>query len=178
MSLGNVERRCSCGSSLRFETREGFGERRSLALCSNSDCGAITTASPGRIQPGQALESFLLGPVPARRYLKPWMRLYWKASRWGFIWRSHHEACPACDGEITAQLGLPPLVERPSDPITVVLCLTCGVTRIAWLSGERVAIAIQGSEWNEPSTALLILKRVLEERATRIREGWTWEFLP
>ncbi len=76
------------------------------------------------------------------------------------------------------QLGLPPLIERQNDPYQVVLCLTCGTANIAWwMAGERVAIAIEGSEWNEPSTAVLILKRVLEERAAMTRDGQTWDFL-
>ena len=124
------------------------------------------------------LESYLLGPVPTQRYLKPWLRLYWKASRWGFGWLPHHETCPDCDGEITVQLGLPRLIERHTDPYQVVLCLTCGSTSMAWfLGGEQVSIAIEGSEWNEPATAVLILKRVLEERAARTCQDWTWDFL-
>jgi hypothetical protein len=58
------------------------------------------------------------------------------------------------------------------------MCLACGATGIAWwLGGEKVAIAIEGNEWNEATTAVLILKRVLEERAARTCEGWTWDFL-
>ncbi len=169
---------CSCGSSLRWETRESHGERRSLALCSNADCGVITTASPEGHQPGQGLDAFLLGQVPARRYLAPWARLFWKASRSGYRWLPHHETCPACEGEITVRLGLPPLVERQTDFYQLVMCLGCGTANIAWwMAGERVAIAIEGGEWNEPSTAVLILKRVLEERAAMACEGWTWDFL-
>jgi hypothetical protein len=169
---------CECGSPLRWETRETYGERRSLALCSNADCGLITTASPeGPQQHGQGLDSFLLGQVPARRYLQPWMRLYFKASQWGFIWRPHHEVCFDCEGELTAQLALPPLMERQTDPYQVVLCLKCGATGIAWWLGEQVAIAVHGDEWNEPSTAVLILKRVLEERAAMARGDRTWDFL-
>jgi hypothetical protein len=166
---------CECGSPLRWETREGFGERRSLGLCSNDACGFLTVASPQGVQPEQGLESFLLGHVPARRYLAPWMRLYWKATKWGFMWRPHHEPCPACGGEITTQLGLRPLVERQTDPYQVVLCLTCGAASMAWwIAGESVAIAIEGDDWNEPATALLILKRVLEERARQSYEGRRW----
>ncbi len=93
-----------------------------LALCSNADCGVITTTSLEGGQQGQGLDSFLLGQVPPRRYLKPWVRLYFKASRWGFIWRPHHEVCPDCAGEITAQLALPLLMERQTDPYQVPLC--------------------------------------------------------
>jgi hypothetical protein len=172
-----ISSHCSCGSSLRFETRERYGERRSLALCSNADCGVITTGSPDGLQQGQGLESFLLGPDPAQRYQKPWMRLYFKASKWGFTWFPAHETCPSCSGEITVQLGLPPITDRHNDPYQVLICLTCGATGMAWwLGGERTAIAIESSEWNEPSTAVLILRRVLEERAARTREGWTWDF--
>jgi hypothetical protein len=168
---------CACGSPLRWETRERFAERRSLALCSNDACGVITTASPEAAQPERGLESYLLGSVPARRYLRPWVRLWFKAARWGYQWRSHHESCPSCGGEVTTQLALPPVVERQSDPYQVVLCLTCGTTSMAWwMTGERVAIAVEGDEWNEPVTALLILKRVLEERAARTSESWTWDF--
>ena len=172
-----VASHCECGSPLRWETREGFGDRRSLALCSNDACGLLTVASPEGVQPEQGLESFLLGHVPARRYLAPWMRLYWKATKWGFMWRPHHEPCPACGGEVTVHLGLPPLAERQNDPYQVVLCLTCGTTGMAWwITGERVAIAIGGDEWNEPATALLILKHVLEERADGPSQGYEWAF--
>jgi hypothetical protein len=65
-------------------------------------------------------------------------------------------------------------MERQTDPYEILLCLTCGSTGIAWyIHGERVAIAMDGSEWDEPSTAVLILKRVLEERAAIGPEGWT-----
>jgi hypothetical protein len=56
--------------------------------------------------------------------------------------------------------------------------MSCGTTGIAWwLGAERVAIAMHGDEWNEPSTAVLILKRVLEERAGMAREDRRWDFL-
>ena len=169
---------CSCGSPLRWETRETYGERRSLATCNSPDCGVVTTASPDDSQPGQGLDAFLLGQVPARRYLPPWMRLYWKATKWGFIWRPHHEVCPDCDGEITTQLRLPPLFERQTDPYEIGLCLACGATGVAWwLGAERTAIAMDGSEWDEPSTAVLILKRVLEERGAMIDEARPRDFL-
>jgi len=167
---------CSCGSSLRWETRESYGERRALALCSNAACGLVTTASPDGVQPEQGLESFLLGQVPPRRYLQPWVRFYFKANQCGFVWRPYHEPCPTCDGEMTVQLGLPPLPERENDPYQVLLCLTCGATGMAWWLGERVTIAIDGDEWNEQSTAVLILKRVVEERAAMASEGWKWDF--
>lgn len=166
---------CSCGSPLRWETRETYGERRSLALCSSNDCGIISSARSEGTQSGQGLESFLLGQVPVRRYLPPWMRLYWKATKWGYTWRPHHEVCPDCEGEVTAQLALSPLMERQTDPYQVILCLTCGATGIAWWLGEQVAIAIHGDEWNEPSTAVVILKRVLEERAAMAREDRSWD---
>jgi hypothetical protein len=168
---------CECGSPLRWEHREDYMERRSLALCSNDACGLLTVASPQGVHPEQGLESFLLGQVPVRRYLPPWMRWYWKATNWGFLWRPHHEVCPNCDGEVTAQLALPPLMERQTDPYQVVLCLACGATGIAWWLGERVAIAIHGGEWKEPSTAVVILKRVLEERAAMAREDRSWDTL-
>jgi hypothetical protein len=168
---------CSCGHPLRWEHREGFRERRSLALCRNPDCGVVTTASPEGIQPEHGLAACLLGPVPPRRYLKPWLRLYFRTAAWGFIWRPCPEVCPDCTGEITVQLRLPPLTERHNDPYQVLMCLTCGALGLAWwLGGERTAIAIDGREWSEPSTAVLILRRVLEERAARTREGWTWDF--
>ena len=168
---------CSCGSPLRWETREGFGERRSLALCANPTCGIVSTASPDGVQPEQGLKSFLLGHVPARRYLKPWVRLYFRTAAWGYQWRPHHEVCPDCSGQITVQLGLPQLVGRQNDFYQVVICLTCGTANIAWwMTGERVAIVVDGDEWNEPATAVLILKRVLEERAASASEGRTWNF--
>lgn len=163
---------CSCGSPLQWETRETYGERRTLALCSSDQCGVIITTSPDGTQPGQGLDSFLLGQVPARRYLRAWMRLYWKATKWGFIWRPHHEVCPECAGEMTVQLGLPPHMERQSDPYEILLCLSCGATGVAWwLGAERTAIAMDGSEWDDPSTAVLILKRVLEERGAMAAEA-------
>jgi hypothetical protein len=150
----------------------------SLALCQNDACGIITTASPQGVQPEQGLQSYLLGPVPARRYLKPWLRLYHRASRWGYRWIPHHETCPDCDGEITVQLELPRLIERQTDPYQVVMCLTCGTTSMAWfLGGEQVAIAIEGDEWDQPATAILILKHVLAERAATTCESRTWDFL-
>ena len=169
---------CSCGAPLRWETRERFGERMSLALCQAANCGVITTLSGQGVQPEQGLQAYLLGPVPARRYLKPWLRLYHRASRWGYCWIPHHETCPDCNGEITVQLELPRLIERQTDPYQVVTCLICGTTSMAWLlNGEQVSIAIEGSDWNEPATAVLILKRVLEERAANTCESWTWDFL-
>jgi hypothetical protein len=45
------------------------------------------------------------------------------------------------------------------------------------MNAERVILAISGEEWNEPVTAVLILKRVLEERVARTGEGATWDFL-
>jgi hypothetical protein len=169
---------CSCGASLRWESREGYGQRRSVALCSNADCGLITTASPEGVQPEEALESFLLGPVPARRYLKPWVRTYFRTAAQGFQWRPHHEVCPDCSGEITVHLGLPPLPDRQGDFHQLVICLGCGATGMAfWITGERVAIAMDGSEWSEPSTAVVILKRILQERAAMIcEEGRRWDF--
>ena len=136
---------CACGSPLRWETREDFRERRSIALCQNPDCGVITTTVPEGVAPEEHLATCLLGHVPPRRYLKPWMRLYWKATKWGYTWRSHHQVCPDCAGEVTAQLALPPLMERQTDPYQVVLCLTCGATGMAWWLGEQVAIAIHGT---------------------------------
>ena len=179
MSPGNAElnaRRCSCGSDLRWEHREGFRDRRSLALCRSPDCGILTTVLPEGIQPEDGLAACLLGPVPPRRYLKPWLRLYFRTAASKFIWRPCPEVCPDCTGEITVELGLPPLMERQTDPYQVVLCLTCGATGITWWLGEQVAIAMHGDDWNEPSTAVLILKRVLEERAAMLREPRTWDF--
>jgi hypothetical protein len=132
---------------------------------------------PERTQPADGLASFLLGPVPPHRYLRPHLRLYLKSSQWGFRWFPSREPCFACDGEITHQLPLPPLVGRDSDPYFVSMCLTCAATRIVWwVNGERIVLTIQGDAWTEPATAVLILKRVLEERATTTREGWTWDF--
>ena len=168
---------CSCGHSLVWEHRDGFRERRSLALCRNPDCGVVTTALPEGIPPEHGLAACLLGPVTPRRYLKPWLRLYFRTAAWGFIWRPCPQVCPDCAGEITVQLGLPPLVERQTDPYEVLMCLTCGATGMAWwLTGERTTIALEGSEWNEPSATVLILRRVLEERTVRTREGSTWDF--
>jgi hypothetical protein len=172
-----TESHCSCGSRLRWEHRDGYGERRSVALCNSPDCGVITTALPEGVEPEQRLASSLLGHVPIRRYLKPWMRLYFKSSRLGFIWRPFHEVCPDCAGEMTVQLALPPHIERQADPYEILLCLTCGTTGLAWyIAGERSAIVLDPNEWSEPSTAVVILKRVLEERAAMAREGSTWDF--
>jgi hypothetical protein len=169
---------CECGSPVRWETRETYGETRSLALCSNAGCGLISSAASQGAQPEQGLESFLLGQVPARRYLPPWMRLYWKANGWGYRFRPHHEPCTTCNGEITVQLGLPPLMERQTDFYELTMCLGCGATGIAWwLGAERTAITIDGSEWAEPSTAILILRRILEERAAMAREDRSSDFL-
>jgi hypothetical protein len=168
---------CPCGRSLRWETREGFGQRRSVALCSNPDCGLITSASPDGVQPDHGLVAYLLGPVTARRYLKPWVRLYFKATRWGFQWRAHHEVCSTCGSELTTQLGLPPLAERQNDPFLVTLCLSCGTTNVAWWrSGERIVLVIASSDWDEPTTAVTVLKRTLEQRADGPSEGYEWAF--
>jgi hypothetical protein len=168
---------CECGSPLRFEMRDGFGERRSLALCANADCGVITTALPEGTQPADGLAACLLGPAPARRYLRPHLRLYLKSSQWGFRWFPGREPCFACDCEITHQLPFPRLVERDSDPYFVSTCLVCAATMIVWwVNGERIVLAIQGDDWDEPSSAVLVLKHVFEERAAMAREGWSWEF--
>ena len=80
---------------------------------------------------------------------------------------------------MTIQLGLPPHFERQSDPYEVFSVLSCGATAMAWwLGGERTAIAMDGSEWHEPITAILILKRILEERGAMAREDRTREFPP
>lgn len=170
-----IPAQCSCGSRLRWEHRDGYGGRRSLAFCTNPACGIVSTASPEESQPEQGLKSFLLGQVPARRYLPPWMRLYWKATKWGYIWRPHHEVCSDCEGELTAQLALPPLIERQTDFYQLGMCLTCGATGMTWWRRERVAIAMHGDEWYEPSMAVVILKRVLEERAAMAREDRSWD---
>lgn len=173
-----TKRECSCGATLRWESREDYCGMRSLALCSNPECGIVTTTATDSNRPDDGLRTFLLGDEPVQRYLPPWARLYWKTSRWGYRWLSHHATCPDCDSEFTVKLDLPPLAERQNDPYQVVMCLSCGATGIAWwLDGEKVAIAIEGSEWNEPATAVTILKRVLEERTARPREDWTWDFL-
>jgi hypothetical protein len=137
----------------------------------------VSTASAEGVEPEQGLESFLLGHVPVRRYLQPWARLYFRTVAWGYQWRPYHQVCPDCTSEVTVQLGLSPSIQRQTDPYEIVLCLTCGATGIAWWLGERVAIAMHGDEWNEPSTAVLILKRVLEERAAMAREDRGWDFL-
>jgi hypothetical protein len=96
----------------------------------------------------------------------------------GYRFRPYHDPCPTCNGEITVQLGLPPLMERQTDFYELIMCLGCGATGIAWwLGAERTAIAIDGSEWDEPSTAILILRRILEERAAMAREDRTRDFL-
>jgi len=161
---------CGCGSPLRWEMKEGYGEQRSLALCANADCGVITTALPEGAQPADGLALCLLGPLPARRYLKPHLRLYLKSSHWGFRWFPGRESCFACDGEITHQLPLPRLAERDSDPYFASMCLECAATMIVWwINGERIVHTIQGDDWNEPATAVVLLKHVLEERAALIR---------
>ncbi len=166
----------ACGHALRWEHREDFRERRALALCQNPDCGVVTTVAPND-SPKDALAVCLLGPVAPRRYVKPWLRLYFRTAARGFVWRPCREVCADCTGEVTVQLGLPPLIQRHNDPYQVLMCLTCGATGVAWwLGGERISIAIDGSDWNESSNAALILKRVLEERAASGDEGRTWDF--
>ena len=167
---------CSCGNSLTWEHREGYGGRRSLALCTSPTCGIVHTVLPEGIHPEHGLAACLLGPVSPRRYLKPWLRLYFRTAAWGFIWRPCPEVCPDCSGEITVELRMPPLTERHNDPYQVLMCLTCGATGMAWWLGrEHTAIAMEGSDWNEPSTAVLILKHVLEERAAMTRQRQDWD---
>ena len=168
---------CSCGSPLRWETREGFRGGASVALCSSPDCGIITSVSPDGGQPDQVLAAHLLGPVPIQRYLAPWTRFFWKAIRWGFRWCPAYENCTACGSELTSQLALPPLVERPTDPYLCFLCLGCGAAVVAWwMGGEHITLAISGEEWHEPTTALMVLKRTLEERADGPSRGYQWSF--
>jgi hypothetical protein len=145
-----------------------------VALCTASDCGVITTSSPEGVEPEQRLASCLLGRVPTPRYLPPWVRFYFRASKSGFTWRPFHEVCPDCAGEMTVQLALPPHMERQTDPYEILLCLTCGTTGLAWyINGERSAIVMDPDEWNEPSTSVVVLKRVMEERGAMAREGLT-----
>jgi hypothetical protein len=161
-----MESRCSCGSDLRWETRQRSSGQASLALCSNPDCGIVTTPKAADTEPNDGLRTFLIGGAPAARYLKPWLRLYFRTLDFGFRWRPYHERCSACSHELTTELRLPPRSDRYSDPHQVVLCMNCGATKTAfWLNGERAVLSLDGNAWDEPATVLQALKRALEERA-------------
>src|SRR5205807_9518865 len=73
-----AECRCACGAPLAWEARETFRDSRSLALCSNPDCGRIPTSPDGR-DDGD-LRTFLLGDTPVRRELRPWTRFFFRAT--------------------------------------------------------------------------------------------------
>ena len=165
--------RCSCGGSLIWEARETFRGLRVLALCSEPDCGLITTQPTGEGN----LQAFLLGDVPPRRYLQPWVRLYHRIAASGLSWVPHSKACTACEGELISELRLPPMVERPSDPYQVVLCLQCGRTSASWwIDGERIVLSMDNDAWNDPSLSLRVLKQVLRERTEEPNERLPWPF--
>jgi hypothetical protein len=156
--------RCVCGAPLTLETRQGHGVLRTLALCANPECGHVSFAD------GEGgLKTALLGHRAVRRYLAPWLRTYFRATRLGYRWRPHIDACSACGNAITVALDLQPLIQRPRDPLGVSVCLQCGATACAyWCDGERVDVAFGPDAWHEPNDAVQRLKRALSERAEEI----------
>lgn len=164
---------CSCGAELRFETRQRIRGTTSLATCTNTTCGIITTDE----RPENGLQTCLLGDAPVVRYLKPWNRLFFKAVTWGYKWTSHFEGCRYCSHELTVELRLPPRSDRRGDPSEIVCCLNCGSTTTRfWLDGESVLHTMEGSAWNEPAAAIQALKHALAARASQPQEPYTWDF--
>jgi hypothetical protein len=155
--------RCCCGALLGWETRYGYGGRRSLALCIASDCGTITLGDGAVGEAG--LKQFLLGHRPVQRYRAPWLRFFFGCTRLGYRWRAHSEPCPICENGITVALDLPPMAGRPMDPLGLWLCLDCASTVcVLWRDGERFDVALDGTSWDEPADAIKLLKRALMER--------------
>ena len=159
-----AKRRCSCGADLLWEKRYRRDGQPSLALCSSEKCGLYTTGSDD-IDPSEALQAFLLGNQAPVRYMAPWSRLFFKTVRWGFGWIPTVLPCPACSSDLRAELFLRPREGAQGDPYLVQTCLTCGATTISfWMSGESVALSMDGAAWEESPTALQALKRCLHER--------------
>ena len=163
-SVYPLERRCSCGADLRWEHREGPGGVRSMALCTGPECGAIT--APGDSDAGGGLRRFLVGRAETPRYLSPWCRLFFRASKWGYRWGPHTTSCSTCSNQMTVALDLPAPWGRPADPLRVVLCLHCGRTASIFCNdGDCTETVLGASAWEEPAPAIQDLKRVLEVRA-------------
>ena len=166
-SLGDAEpreRRCGCNSPLRWEMRGGFREKRSLALCTNPECGIITTGANDGTD--NCLQAFLLDDAPVVRDQSPWARLYFRTSQWGYRWSPHTEPCSTCRSELTVALELPPRGDRSGDPLGVVLCLSCGaMAAVFWGQGDRAEVLLDASAWEEPAPIIQDLKRALATRA-------------
>jgi hypothetical protein len=169
------ERQCACGSALLFESREAAGTTRSLALCSNPDCGLITTSQDDCDE--QDLRSFLLGNRPVRRELKPWTRFWFKATSTGHRCTSAPEPCTQCGDESTGALELRWNPQRFQDPFIVILCSRCGATTLSYfIDGERLKTSLTGDAWLEPAPPIILLKRALSERAQLAAGYEPWDF--
>jgi hypothetical protein len=161
-----INQTCSCGATLLWECRESQHGKRWLALCGNPECGLITTRPEGVEHPENCLQSFLLGDAPIRRNLKPWVRLFFKASQLGYRWCPGHEPCPSCKHEATAALRIPWHPARAGDPFYLALCLQCGATTtFSWVNGERLVLSLDGAAWERPTAELQALRQTLLERA-------------
>lgn len=178
MSPRNAEPRqdrCSCGAALGWEMRGSFRDKRSLALCTNPECGVITTGPNDGTD--SCLQTFLLDNAPVVRNLKPWTRLYFRTSEWGYRWRAHAKPCSTCRSELTVALELPPRGDRSGDPHYVALCLHCGgVAAVFWGNGGRVEVRLDAAAWEEPAPLIQDLKRAFAERADKRADPYTWDF--
>ena len=177
-SLGDAEsseRRCACGSALVFESREAAGTTRSLALCSNPDCGLITTSQDARDE--QDLRSFLLGDKPVRRELRPWNRFLFRAASFGHRWTPAPEPCSECGHDFATALELRWNPQRATDPFSVALCPSCGRSILSyWIDGERLNTSLAGDAWFEPAPQITLLRRALFDRAQLAAGYEPWDF--
>jgi hypothetical protein len=168
-----AERRCACGAPLAWEARETFRGSRSLALCSNPDCGRWVTTSHDACD-DEDLRTFLLGDAPVRRELRPWTRFFFRAASLGYRWTAAPERCSDCGDEATSALQLDWNTERFADPFLVILCTRCGHSTLSyWIASERLITALAGEAWLEPEPQIALLKRALIERSRRATENHT-----
>lgn len=169
--------RCECGAHLAWESRETRTGKRWLALCSSPACGVITPDSPRVAEPENRLQAFLLGEMPAVRYLQPWTRFYFRSSGWGYTWCPHVESCRDCGNELVVALDIEWRPDRRFDPCHVALCVQCGSTETTfWMEGERVGLWTSGSAWDDLTPPIQALRRALSDRARERQPGYEWDF--
>ncbi|MCW2999164.1 MAG: hypothetical protein JWN65_2713 [Solirubrobacterales bacterium] len=157
---------CECGGTLRWESRENWRGKRWLAVCSRDTCGWMTLISADADGEQCGLAEFLLGDQEPHPYVKPWVRLFLRASRLGMAWRAFPSACGVCAGSLVMQVDLPFIPFRASDPQSVVLCLDCGQLAIQMRALTEVGeVHLAGEAWDEPALSICALKRTVDERA-------------